>query len=215
MPIPLSQLMQSDDPDLGPPTATHDLCLSAKLFQDLQDATERYTDLEGRLDVARDEQRDPDRSRPAKRLGTKSDIKQLEADAEEAAAIADQIRDRMAERSVTLHLVVNEDVWTDLTREHPAREITDDVTGHHLDRRYTGGLCNVDKLIDEVLPKFIDRYGDEKPTAAFWEFARTNSARGDRYLAASRVVQLHTQGVDLGKSRTALRSSRRSSTDSE
>lgn len=218
MSIPLSQLMQSDNPDVGPPTATHNLCLSAKLFQALQDATDRYTDLEGRIAVARDQGDDPDRpTGPRARLGHKAkpDLRNLESEAETAAVDADEIRDRMAAVSVALHLRVNEDAWTEFARLHPARDVTENATGARLDRMYTKSLCNVDALIDEALTSFISKYGDEAPTPAMWEYARKNSARGDRYMAASKVVQLHTAGIDLGKSRTALRSSHRSSADSE
>lgn len=215
MSIPLSQLMQSDNPDVGPPTAVHTLCLSAKLFQELQDATEAYTDLEGRIAVARENGDDPDRARPQRRLGHKTDLKQLEQDAEAAAVAADEIRARMAEVSVDLHLKVNEDAWTEFVRLNPARDPAENAAGARLDRLYTGTLCDIDALIDTGLTQFIARYGAEAPTAEFWEYARTNSARGDRYMAASKIVQLHTRGIDLGKSRTALRSTHRSSLDSE
>jgi len=218
MSIPLSHLMQSDNPDVGPPTATHNLCLSAKLFQELQDATDRYTDLEGRIAVAHENVDDPDRpTGPRPRLGhkTKPDVAKLEAEAEVAAEVADEIRDRMEEVSVDLHLRVNEDAWTEFVRAHPARDATENAAGSRLDRMYTGGLCDVDALIDKALTSFIAKYGDENPTPAMWDYARINSARGDRYMAASKVVQLHTAGIDLGKSRTALRSAHRSSPGSE
>jgi len=215
MSIPLSQLMQSANPDVGPPTTTHDLCLSAKLFAELHAATERYTELEAKIDVETARVSDPERPVPPRRVGQKSDLRQLEAEAEEEAAAADAIRSRMAETSVTLHLKVDEDGWTAFTRQHPARDAAEDPAGAQMDRLYTGSLCNVDELITTGLPTFIAKYGDEPPGPGMWEYARANSARGDRYLAASKVVQLHTRGIDLGKSRTALRSSRRLESASE
>lgn len=215
MAIPLSQLMQTDDPDVGPPRAEFDICLAPKLAEELEAATARFLDLEARVEQAREEAKDPENSRRARqRVGQKPQLRELEQRAEEAAAEADEVRDRMLERSIKLHLVANENLWVAFTRAHPARDPEDDATGARRDRMYAFSLCDVDALQDE-LPKFITRYGDEQPTDKSWAFVKANSAAGQRDQLASKVVRMHTQGVDLGKSRTALHSSRKLATASE
>lgn len=214
MSIPLSQLMQGDDPDVGPPHATFQICLSAKLAEELIEATERYTDLEARFEKAVEEAENPDRPDRPRRVGQRTPLRELEREAEEAAAAADAIRDRMAARSIDLRIVVNEDLWKAFTRDHPAREASEDPTGARRDRIYGAMFCDVDALQD-VADQFITRYGDERPTAESWAFVKANSAPGERDMLAAKIVQMHTQGVDLGKSRTALRSSRRRATGSE
>ena len=216
MPIPLSQLMASDDPELGPPETVYDICLAAKLFDQLVEADERYTELEAKIEKARERAGDGDeeRSGPRRRQGHKPVIRDLEAQAEEAAAVSDGIRARMAEKSVAVRLVLNEDLWRGLATEHPARDVTKDPTGAQRDRRFAAGQCNFDALL-EIAPKFIGGYGDEPPTEQAWEFVKAKSAPGDRDLMASVIVQIHTQGVVLGKSRLDLRHSRRTAAEPE
>lgn len=216
MPIPLSQLMASDDPELGPPETVYELCLSAKLFDQLVEADERYTELEARVEKARERSGDGDEERPGprRRQGHKPVIRDLEAQAEEAAAVSDAIRDRMAEKSAAVRLVLNEDLWRAFATEHPARDVTKDPTGAQRDRRLAAGHCNIDALL-EIAPEFIGGYGDEPATPDRWEYVKAKSAPGDRDRMASVIVQIHTQGVVLGKSRLDLRHSRRTAPEPE
>lgn len=218
MPIPLSQLMQDDDPDVGPPEGTFLICLSTKLGDELTAATDVYVELEAAIEKRREnDDVEGDRPRVGRRLGHKSTGKtlaDLEAEAEVAAAAADEIRQRMVDRSVELRLVVREDFWQTFIRENPARDVTDNPTGARRDGRHAAGLCDVDAL-REQLDRFITRYGDEKPTPEAWAFVQAKSAPGERDRLASKVVQMHTQGVDLGKSRSELRARQRTGTGSE
>lgn len=217
MSIPLSQLMQVDDPDVGPLRGTYSICLAPKLAADLEAATDKYTEAEAEVLQAQedaDSDRDRDRTGRPRRVGQKGKLKELEEKAERLAAEADEIRERMLERSIDLHLVVDEDRWAEFTREHPARDEDDDPTGARRDRFYGVGLCNVDELLN-IADHFITRYGDERPTPESWAFVKANSAPGARDALAAKIVRMHTAGVDLGKSRTALRSSQRLATGSE
>ncbi|GAA1138336.1 hypothetical protein [Nocardioides aquiterrae] len=215
MSIPLSQLMQIDDPDVGPLRGAYTICLAPKLSVELEAATARYTESEAALKVAR-EDAESDRERPGRqrRVGQKSTLKELEEKADRDAAEADEIRERMLARSIELQLVVDEDRWAEFTREHPARDEDDDPTGARRDRFYGIGLCNVDELL-KIIDHFITRYGDERPADGSWAFVKANSAPGERDGLAAKIVRMHTAGVDLGKSRTALRNSQRLATDSE
>lgn len=213
MSIPLSQLMQADDPDIGPPTAVHPICLAPSLADDLARLTNEFAQAEEALDRARQDAADPDRMSRPKRQGQKGQVRDLEARASDLAEQADAVRARMAERSIDLHLVANEDRFREIARENPPRDPSEDAAGARRDRTFTGGMCNVDALLDHA-EEFIVRYGDESPAGA-WAFVRKTSAPGDRDQLAARIVALNTQGIDLGKSRLAWHNDRKTSPDSE
>lgn len=213
MSIPLSQLMQADDPDVGPPTAVHSICLAPSLADELAALTSQFAQAEEALERAKQDAADPDRVARPKRQGHRGQVKELEARAVELAERADAVRARMAERSIDLHLVANEDRFREIARENPPRDPGDDAAGARRDRTFTGSMCNVDALLEHA-EEFIVRYGDESPAGA-WKFVRSTSAPGDRDQLAARIVELNTLGIDLGKSRLAWHNDRKTSLDSE
>lgn len=203
----LSDLRKS--PDVGRPEQTFDVCLSPRLAAELDAADKALFKAEEELEIAHE-----NGSRPG-RMGTKSPVPDLERKAEEAAQASDAIRARMAENTITLHLrALTLGEWRQWVSKHPARDKDEDRAGAARDAQWAGGFCNIDDLV-AAAGMCVVKYGDEDPTDGAWEFITDNAAGGELTRLASTLVQMHEQGVDLGKSRVAWRSTRRSIDDSE
>ena len=194
----LSEMKSS--PDVGRPEATFPICVSGKLAADLE-AADR--DL-----FAAEEEREAARKR-----GRQSALAAAQKRAKAAAERCDEIRARMEEHTIVLALRGKADgEWRNWTSAHPARDEDEDPQGHKRDARH-GGFCNIDDLI-ETLGEFVAKYGDEDPDPDSWAFIRDNAAGGDLTRLASKVIAMHEQVVDAGKSRVAWLDGRRNVGDS-
>lgn len=214
MPLSLSELKSS--PDVGRPERTFSLCVAGKLVAELEAADRALQDAYGELAVARREQerRADGEARPL-RMGEASPVPALEAEAEKRAEKVDAIRARMEDHTVTLHLRGKTNgEWRQWATAHPARDEDDDKAGAARDARWAGGLCNIDALVD-TLGDYVQRYGDDPASDEWRDVAFSNAAPGDLTMLASRIVGMHEQGVDAGKSRVALLRDLRSATDSD
>lgn len=214
MPKSLSEMQSS--PDVGLPERTFPICVSGKLVAELEAADAELFEIEAELETERRKaQRRRDGEEPQLRRGAKSPVPDLERKAEAAAERSDEIRARMEEHTIPLHLKGKSNgEWRQWATKHPARDEDADPTGHQRDQRHAAGFCNVDALIAEC-GQFVAKYGDEAPAEGSWEFVASNATPGDLTRLASTVVAMHEQGLDLGKSRRAWRDARRSATDSE
>lgn len=214
----LSELRLS--PDVGRPEKPYDICVAGKLAAELEEADRELFGIEEQLQVAQG-----DRERSSRRLGEKPPEADLQQQAQAAAERSDEIRRRMTEHTVTLHLVGKPSgEWRRWAAAHPARDEEQDEGGAKRDQRYAGGWCDIDALIadlggytegEERRPGWIERYGEEPASDEWWQFVAANAAPGDLTMLASTVVGMHEQVVDLGKSRVAWQQTRRSDTSSE
>jgi hypothetical protein len=225
-------------PDVGQPEYTASVCLSAKLAAELEAADTVLFNAEAELEAARAELdrvreqaadgstgQGPRRSGQTPHQEERKAVETAEAQAEEAAAVSDDIRGRMESVSVTLTLRANTEQWGRWVGQHPPRMQwertggTDEAPAGQerpiaRDQRLAGGICDIDALVAE-LHRWIARYDDEEPSDEWWDMLTANGVPADMAGAAQRVVQMHVQGVDLGKSRTAWRRERTSGPDSK
>jgi hypothetical protein len=225
-------------PDVGQPEYTADVCLSAKLAAELEAADQVLFAAEAGLENARadlDRVREqaaeggasgrPRRAGQTAHKEEREAVAAAEAAAEEAAAASDGIRERMSLVSVRLTLRASTGEWGRWVGQHPPRlqwirtggtdeEPTGEAHTIARDLRLTGGICDVDALIAD-LHYWIAKYDDDEPSDDWWEIVTANGVPADMAAAAGRVVQMHVQGVDLGKSRTAWRAERTSETASK
>lgn len=212
-------------PDVGLAEVTADVCVSAKLAAELEaadkalfEAEQKVIDLRAELDAAREV--DEDAPKRPRRVGEspnadlKQRLKDAEAEADAAALASDAIRERMQRHTVRLSLRgKSAGEWRRWVSEHPARDKDDDPAGFERDRRYAAGFCDLDALVGD-LHLWVVKYDDDAPSDEWWQVVSENGAPAHLRDAASRVVQMHEQVVDLGKSRVAWRSDRRSATAS-
>lgn len=211
----LSEMQSS--PDVGRPEREFPICVSGRLVAELEAADRDLFGIEEKLEAARAEsrRRQEGDAAPPRRTGATSPLPDLERQAQEAAERCDAIRARMEEHTITLHLRgKSNSEWRQWAARHPVRDEDGDPAGYKRDLRHAGGFCDIDALAADA-GRWVVRYGDEEPTDGAWQFVADNAAPGDLTRLASVLVGMHEQVVDLGKSRAAWLSARRSATDSE
>jgi hypothetical protein len=212
----LSELQSS--PDVGLPETHADVCVSAKLVDELSAIDAELFEVEAQVEqlretAAREAEGEP--QGPPKRPGDASRLPELEEKAAELAAKADAVRDRMADTNVRLQLRGKElGEWRQWAVRHPARDAEADPQGYERDVKWAGGHVNIDALAGD-LGQFVVRYNDEEPSEAWAKFVTANGAPAHLVVAASKVVGLHEQVVDQGKSRSAWLAARRSANTSD
>ena len=187
-------------PDVGLPEREVTVCVSAKLARELEEADRAMFEAEAKATIARQEaaQR-ADGERPKLRPGQKSPVAEAEAEAEKRAAESDAIRERIKDASVVLLLRgKTSGEWRQWAARNPARE--EGEPGADLDRTWAAGFCNLDALIGD-LPQFVASYNGEAPSQEWADFVTANGVPADLRNAASVLVGMHEQGVDLGKAR--------------
>lgn len=194
----LSDLKSS--PDIGLPEREVTVCLSAKLARELEEADLALFEAEEALRVARREaEKRAEGEAPPLRTGQKSPVAAAEKEAEKRAAECDAIRERIKDASVSMRLrgkPLGE--WRRWANAHPARE--EGEPGAEFDRTWAAGFCDLDALIRD-LPSFVARYNDEEPSEEWAAFVAENGVPADLRNAASALVAMHEQGVDVGKAR--------------
>lgn len=200
----LSEMQSS--PDVGRPEGLFPICVAGKLVKELGKIDAEMFEVESEIDAAKAAER------PA-RVGAVPPAAALEKKAAGLAKKADAVRERMKDHTIDL-LVPVSGTWRQWVTKHPLREEETDPAGYARDRQYAGSVCNIDALVAD-LGDFVAKYGDEEPRNGSWEFVSTNAAPGDLTMLGSKVVGLHEQSVDLGKSRVAWQATRRSDADSE
>lgn len=207
----LSELQSS--PDVGLAEREVRVCVSAKLARELEEADRLMFEAAGALQIARQEaQQRAEGDAPPLRPGQPSPVAAAEAEAEKRAAEADAVRERIKEHSVTLLLRgKSAGEWRLWASKHPARDEGD--PGSDFDRKWAAGFCNLDDLIRD-LPQFIVRYNGEEPSEEWAKFITENGVPADLRNAASALVAMHEQGVDLGKARRDWLRDRMSASDS-
>lgn len=212
----LSELQSS--PDVGLPEVHADVCVSAKLVDELSALDNELFEIEAEIEQLREnETRDADGepAGPPKRAGHVSALPAKEKRAADLAEAADKVRARIADNNVRLLLRgkgLGE--WRQWAVKHPARDDEADPQGYARDVKWAGGHVNIDALAVD-LHEFVARYNDEEPSEAWATFVATNGAPAHLVVAASKVVGLHEQVVDEGKSRSAWLAARRSASASE
>jgi hypothetical protein len=207
----LSELQSS--PDVGLPEAHADVCVAAKLVDELSAIDAELFEVEAEVEVLREREAskaEGDPQGPPARPGDVSPLLEKEAKATELAAKADEVRDRIADHNVRLQLRAKPGgEWRQWAVANPARDEDADPQGAARDARWAGGHVNIDALAAD-LHQFVTRYNDEEPSDAWAAFVRTKGAPAHLVLAASKVVGMHEQVVDEGKSRSAWLAARRS-----
>lgn len=225
MPKSLADLKSS--PDVGLPERTVKVCVSAKLAGELEEADRALFEAQAALEAAQNQlraaqgeaQERAEGVRPKLRSGEtpptvalEKEVATLEKKAGQAAKHSDGIRARMDEASVALLLRGKPGgEWRLWASKHPARD--EGEPGHDFDLRWAAGFCDLDALIAD-LHTFVARYNDEEPSEEWAEFVAANGVPADLRTAASVVVGMHEQGVDLGKSRGDWRRDRMSASAS-
>lgn len=197
----MSDLMSS--PDVGRPEDTYRICVSGKLVKERNAADAEIYDLT--LEISKLEQAEAsDAPGPRPQMNTKTRLMLAREERQAAAEKSDAIRQRMTDHTVELLLrAKDQGEWRQWAAKNPARDEGKDPTGFNRDLRYAGSMCNIDALI-AVAGEYVVKYGNEDPTAGSWDFIAANAAPGDLSMLASKIVGLHEQVVDLGKSRVAL-----------
>jgi hypothetical protein len=205
-----------------------DICVSAKLAGQLEAADRELFEADralrlarAELDAAREAAADPDAPKRPRRSGETAHadlvrkVEEAEERARAAAEVSDEIRARMEDNSVRVVLRGKDSgVWGRWVAKHPARDEDDEPAAYERDRRLAAGFCNIDALIADLY-EWVAEYNGESPSEDWWEFLSTNGLPADMANAASRVVQMHEQVVDLGKSRLAWLAEQRSANSSE
>lgn len=212
----LSELQSS--PDVGLPETHADVCVAAKLVDELAAIDAQLFEVEAEAEKLREAEileAEGDRPGPPKRSGHVSRLPELEQKGAELAEAADQVRARIAENNVRLQLRGKPlGQWRQWAAAHPARDAEIDPQGAERDQRWAAGHVNVDHLA-AALHEFVVRYNGEEPSQAWATFVAENGAPHHLVVAASRVVGMHEQVVDEGKSRSAWLAARRSVNSSE
>lgn len=226
----LSELQSS--PDVGLPEAHVDVCVAAKLVDELEAIDRELFEIEDeagslRKEIARlrDQEvlaAEGEPTGPPRRAGYVSPLPEkeaklaaLEKKAVPLAKAADKVRERIAEHNVRLQLRGKPlGQWRQWAAAHPARDDEADPQGAARDAKWAGGHVNIDALAGD-LHQFVVRYNDEEPSEAWAAFVADNGAAAHLVLAASKVVGMHEQVVDEGKSRSAWLAARRSVSSSE
>ncbi|HET7386455.1 MAG TPA: hypothetical protein VFJ19_07295 [Nocardioidaceae bacterium] len=230
----LSELKSS--PDVGLAEYPADVCVSTKLAAELEaadkalfEAEQKVIDLRAALEEAQqvdeDAPRRPRRSGESPNADLKRRLKEAEEQAEAAARASDEIRERMQQHTVRLTLQGKPSgEWRLWVAEHPPRDEDDDPAGFARDVRHAGvgagsgvkpfAFCDIDALVND-LHLWISKYDGEPASDEWWEFVSVNGAPAHLRNAASMVVRMHEQVVDLGKSRLAWRADRRSASNSK
>lgn len=205
----LSELKSS--PDVGRPERTVTVCVSGKLVRELEAAAAELQEAQQELAAERFRvgADDEEPKGPPKRVGERSRIPELEQRVADLTAKADGIQGRMRENSVALLLrAIDQGAWRRWVLEHPARTewvrtggTDDDPTGDErvvARDRLAAGVCDLDALAED-LGRFIAEYDGEPASDDWWAFLSENGAGGDMISAASHVVALHENNVNVGK----------------
>lgn len=207
----LSELQSS--PDVGLPETHADVCVSAKLVDELSTIDAELFEVEAEATALRQTEAaevDGEKAGPPKRAGHVSRLPELEAKAAELAEAADKVRERIADNNVRLQLRAMEGgKWRQWAAQHPPRDEEIDPQGAARDAKWAAGHVNIDDLAAD-LHQFVTRYNDEEPSEAWAAFVQANGAPAHLVIAASKVVGMHEQVVDEGKSRSAWLAARRS-----
>lgn len=193
----LSELQSS--PDVGLAERTVKICLSAKLAAELEQVKADLFEVQALIEQVKAE-RSEDAPQKPKRMGDTGPLADLEAKADDLAKQGDALRERIDENSVEVLLRgKSSGEWRQWAMKHPARDEDEDRQGAERDRRWAGGLCNVDALVDD-LRLFVASYNGEEPSDAWATFVAEKGVPANLTLAASYVVGMHEQVVDAGKS---------------
>lgn len=201
MPKSLEELEQS--PDVGLAERRVNVCLSAKLAEELERVTGELFELRDQIKAARAEAVDEDAPRAPKRMGATGPIGELEERAKAKAAEGDALRERIADNSVEVLLCGKPNgEWRQWASKHPARDEDEDPTGAARDQMWAGGFCNIDALVADLY-LFTASYNGFEPSEKWRTLVTTKGAPANLTLAASRVVGMHEQVVDAGKSLVA------------
>lgn len=226
----LSELQSS--PDVGLPERHADVCVSAKLVDELEGLDALLFEVEAEAGELRKEiaqlreqealKAEGERFGPPERAGhvspllaKQAELAELDAKADDLAPKADAVRERIAENNVRLQLRGKRlGEWRQWAAAHPARDEDVDPQGAARDRKWAAGQVNVDDLAAD-LHQFVVSYNGEPPSQEWAEFVEANGAPLHLVLAASKVVGMHEQAVDEGKSRSAWLADRRSGNFSE
>ena len=200
-------------PDVGLPEREVTVCVSAKLARELEEADRALFAADEALRTARQEAKArADGDLPPLRSGQKSPVAAAEKEAEARAAESDAIRERIKDASVTLLLRGKTGgEWRQWASKHPARE--EGEPGAEFDRTWAVGFCNLDALIAD-LPSFVASYNGEPASDEWAQFVSANGVPAHLRNAASAVVAMHEQGVDVGKDRRSWLAARMSAPDS-
>lgn len=212
MPKSLSELQQS--PDVGLPEDRVTICVAARLVAELAPLDKELFEVEGKIERLLNEREEGVTERP-KRLGEKGELPKLQKRAKELADQADAVRARIEENSVEVLLrgkPLGE--WRRWAGTHPPRDADEDPQGAARDKAWAGERVNID-AVAENLRIWAASYNGEEPSDAWAEFVAAKGAPAHLTVAASRVVGLHEQVVDAGKSRRAWLDARRSETTSD
>jgi hypothetical protein len=223
--VPKSLAELKSSPDVGLPEYTVKVHVSAKLVGALEaadlalyNADREAAEARAALEAARERDADSDAPAPPRRSGQSphADLVQrveaAESAAEGAARASDEIRARMEVVEVLLRGTGSGE-WRRWANAHPARDEESDRAGALRDQRYAAGYCDLDALVAD-LHLWVAECNGEAASEEWWEFLSTNGLPADLTAAASRVVQMHEQGVDLGKDRERWLADRRSATAS-
>lgn len=221
----LSELKSS--PDVGRPERTVTVCVSGKLVRELEQAALELQEAQQELAAERFRvgADDEEPKGPPKRVGDKSRIPELEQRVADGEAKVEGIRGRMRDKSVTLLLrAIDQGAWRRWVQSHPARTewvrtggTDDDPTGDEriiARDRLAAGVCDLDALATD-LGTFIAEYDGEPASDDWWTFLSENGAGGDMISAASHVVALHENNVNVGKAPRPSPGSQGSATASE
>lgn len=223
MPKSLSELQAS--PDVGPVERTASVCVAGKLIDQFDLANAELFDIETRI-AKLEKGLQQKRESGTQRVGGNGQLTKLKKEAEAKAVEIDELRGRIQENSVELLLGADEGAMRLWLPAHPPRDATYpteddnqqlryvDPAGQAEDTKWVDGTCNVADLVDD-LHKWVVAYNGEPASDAWWTFVRKSGARGDLLVAASKVVGMHSQVVDPGKSRVAWLDARRSATSSK
>jgi hypothetical protein len=214
--VPKSLAELQSSPDVGLPEKRVTVCVSAKLVEELSAVDEELFDLVRQIDKLRAQaaaRREGDAAPPT-RLG-ESTLATLEAQAEEKAGQADAIRERIQENNVEILLRAKpRGEWRQWASRNPARSEEESPKAAERDKQWAAGRCNID-AVENDLRLWVVSYNGEESTDAWADFLEKNGAPAHLTLAASTVVGLHEQTVNVGKVRSTWLADRRSATSSD